>query len=311
MALAAIKRLAFIPFAALAFASGCSSGDDDSKGCTKDTDCVNGRICESGTCKDPGGILGSGGTDGSTGGTSNGTGGSTGGTSNGAGGTSSASGGTSNGTGGSGAKGGTSSGTGGSGAKGGTSNGTGGSGATGGSSAGASGTGGSSAGAGDACTDTDPVLCPDANDTSVCINGSYETFTCDYFCAAFGFTTGPCEVSTDSSGMDTSGCACADVTDQPCANGVSAYCACVEGSTTPCTDYDRLDYYVQCHLNDPSTQDDTDFLKCLGMQGTTDSTGATTIDCQAAAMACGATPSGTGGASGMAGASGSAGTPSQ
>jgi len=304
MALAAIKRLAFIPFAALAFASGCSSGDDDSKGCTKDTDCVNGRICDSGTCKDPGGILGSGGTDGSTGGTSNGAGGSTGGTSN-------ASGGTSNATGGSGAKGGTGNGTGGSSAKGGTGNGTSGSGATGGSSAGASGTGGSSAGAGDACTDTDPVLCPDANDTSVCINGSYETFTCDYFCAAFGFTTGPCEVSTDSSGMDTSGCNCADVNDLPCANGVLAYCACAEGTPTPCTDYDKLNYYVQCHLNDPSTQDDTDFLKCLGMQGMTDSTGATSIDCPAAAMACGATPSGTGGASGMAGASGSAGTPSQ
>ena len=305
MALAAIKRLAFIPFAALAFASGCSSGDDDSKGCTKDTDCVNGRICDSGTCKDPGGILGSGGTGGSTGGTANGTGGSTGGTS-------SASGGTSSGTGGSGAKGGTGSGTGGSGAKGGTSNGTGGSGASGGSSAGTSGMDGSSAGAGEACTDTDPVLCPDANDTSVCINGSYETFTCDYFCAAFGFTSGPCEVSMDPDGTDTSGCKCPDVLDHACLNGVFAYCACIADSPMPCTDSDQVSYYVQCYLNDPSTQGDTDFLKCLGMQGMTDSMGATTIDCQAAGTACGATPAGTGGAGGMgsAGASASAGSSS-
>lgn len=304
MALAAMKRLAFIPFAAsVAFSMGCSSGDDDSSstGCTKDTDCINGRICDSGTCKDPG-TGGSGATSsGATGGTSNGTGGSTGGTSSATGGTSSTTGGTSSATGG------TSSGTGGSGAKGGT----GGSGASGGSSAGAGATGGSSAGAGGACTDTDPVLCPDADNTSLCVNGSYETFTCEYFCTTFGFTSGPCEVSMDSSGMDTSGCQCADVTDLPCANGVSAYCACLEGSTTPCTDYDLLTYYVQCHLNDPSMQDNNDFLKCLGMQGMTDSTGATTIDCQAAGMACGATASGSGGMSGTGGASGAAGTPSQ
>jgi hypothetical protein len=301
-----MKRLALIPFAAaVALSMGCSSGDDDSgsKGCTKDTDCVNGRICESGTCKDPGsgGSGGTGGTSsgtGATGGTSSGTGGSTGGSSSSTGGSSSSTGGSSSSTGG------TSNGSGGSGAKGGT----GGSGASGGSSAGTGGTGGSSAGAGGACTDSDPVLCPDADNTSLCINGSYETFTCEYFCTTFGFTSGPCEVSMDASGMDTSGCQCAEVTDLPCANGVSAYCACAEGTSTPCSDYDALNYYVQCHVNDPSTQDDTDFLKCLGMQGTTDSTGQTTIDCSAAATACGATPSGAGG---MGGASGTAGTPSQ
>jgi hypothetical protein len=113
-------------------------------------------------------------------------------------------------------------------------------------------------------------------------------------------------VSTDSDGADTSGCTCPDATDLPCADGVSAYCACVEDSSTPCTDYDRLNYYVQCHLNDPSTQADTDFLKCLGTQGMPDSTsGMTVIDCEAAGTACGATPAGTGGMSGTGGAAGS------
>jgi hypothetical protein len=304
MALGLIKRFAFIPFAAsVAFAPGCSSGDDDSsKGCTKDTDCIDGRVCDNGTCKDPGGILGSGGT---TGGTSNGTGGTTGGTSNGTGGST---GGTSNGTGGT--TGGTSNGTGGSGAKGGTGGSTGGSGGSGGSSAGTSGTGGGASGAGGACTSNDPILCPSSDSTSICVNGSYETFNCDYFCTTLGFPTGPCTAPN--------GCACdtSAPSDQACNDGVSVYCTCVQDSTMPCDssdpNNDPLGFYIQCHVNDPTNQADDDFLRCLGMQIMTDSSGNQSIDCQAAGTTCGATSSGTGGSGGMggmSGTSGAAGTP--
>jgi hypothetical protein len=276
MALGMVRRFAFIPFfVSAALAQGCfstgSGGDDDSSssssGCSKDTDCNSGRICENKVCIDDPKLTGSGATGGTSG---SGTGGSaTGGTSasgtggKATGGTSgSGTGGTGDATGGTGGSGTGGSATGGSGGKGG-SGGTGGTGGTTGGAAGASGTGGGAAGAGGACTDTDPILCPSADSMSLCISGAYQDFTCDYACTTLGFLTGPCS--------EPNGCACGDTTDTDCNNGVNAFCSCVAGSTMPCdatntADFDPTTLYVDCHINDPANQMNTDFLICLGKQ---------------------------------------------
>jgi hypothetical protein len=68
--------------AALPLACSSKSGDDDSAGCTKDTDCRGGRICELGACVDD---PASSGGSGASGGTGSGTGGSTSGASGSAG----------------------------------------------------------------------------------------------------------------------------------------------------------------------------------------------------------------------------------
>ena len=78
MALGTVRRLSFIPLGlALGLAQGCFSttSSDDDGGCTKDTDCASGRICEMKTCV-PNPIIGSGGSGGASGsGGTSGTGG--------------------------------------------------------------------------------------------------------------------------------------------------------------------------------------------------------------------------------------------
>src|SRR5688572_25163671 len=83
MALGLLRRWSFIPLTvSFALVQGCfSTTPDDESGCTKDTDCAEGRICESKRCV-PNPILGSGGSAGSSG-----TGGSGGSTTGGTGGT--------------------------------------------------------------------------------------------------------------------------------------------------------------------------------------------------------------------------------
>jgi hypothetical protein len=111
---------------------------------------------------------------------------------------------------------------------------------------------------------------------SLCINGTYQTLNCTTACTTLGFEVGPCE--------DPNGCACGYPTNAACENAVNAFCACVEGTDTPCDGSDPvtdpLNLYVTCHLNDPP--EDATFLLCVGDQ--VDSEG--TIDCQAAADAC-------------------------
>jgi hypothetical protein len=289
MALGLVGRKSFIPFlvcAAASLAQGCftTKCDDDSssKGCTKDTDCAAGRICNNGTCMNEGdssgGSSGSGSIlSGGTGGTGTGTGGS----------------GNANGTGGS--KGGT-----GGSSTGGSANATGG---TSGTSTG--GTAGASGGSAGACAETDPATCPSADSMTFCLNGAETTLTCDYFCTTLGFTSGPCE--------DGYGCQCGDPTDDACANGVNAYCSCISGTSTPCDpndpNNDPVTFYVDCHANAPSEQEFNDFLKCFGTQLPSGSMLSTSI-CQNAAVACGATPpDGTAGAGGTGGSAGAPPTP--
>lgn len=252
MALGMVGRKSFISFVigVGALAQGCfttKSDDDSSKGCTKDTDCAAGRICNSGTCMD-----------------ANSSGGS------GAGGTGAI---LSGGTGG-------------------------------GSGAASGGTSGTSA----TCSSSDPITCPTADSMTLCLNGTEQTLTCDYACTTLLIrATGPC--------VDPDGCNCGDPLDTACSDGVDAYCSCVSDSSTPCDpndpNNDPTSFYLGCHANDPSDQEDTDFLKCLAMQVMTDSSGNGTIDCQAAATACSppdASTGGSGGTGGTAGASGTSGT---
>ncbi|HTQ06837.1 MAG TPA: hypothetical protein VMI54_23430 [Polyangiaceae bacterium] len=279
MALGIVGRSSFIPFAACiaALAQGCfttSKGDDDSsKGCTKDTDCLDGRICNNGTCMNP--------DTGGTGGTgailSGGTSGTTSGTS----------------------------GTSGTGTKGGTGGSTGGTGSGVGGASGTSGT--SSGGTSGMCSATDPATCPTTDSMTFCNNGSELTLTCDYFCSTLGFKTGPC--------MDGYGCECGDATNQECSDGVNAYCQCVSDSSMPCDqndpNNDPLTFYYNCQAASQTAaqQQDTDFLKCLAMQITTDSSGQMSIDCGAAATACEPASGGAAGMGGTGGGGGSAGLP--
>jgi hypothetical protein len=281
MALGLVARKSFIPFVigvAASLAQGCftTKGDDDSttKGCTKDTDCAAGRICNNGTCMNQ--DVATGGSSGSGSILSGGTGGS----------------GTSSGGSGNAGTGGSKGGSGGSGnATGGTAN----------AGSGGASTGGTSG----MCSDSDPPTCPTADSMTFCPNGTETTLTCDYFCTTLGLTVGPCE--------DGYGCQCGDPTDQPCVDGVNAYCSCVSGSSQPCDSNDPandpLSFYVECHANDPADQENVDFLKCLGMQLPAN-TMLSTMVCQNAAEACGATPpSGTGGTGGTGGSAGSPPTP--
>jgi hypothetical protein len=68
MALGLLRRCSLVPLTlGLALVQGClSTTSDDEVGCTKDTECAEGRICESRRCvPDP--MLGSGGSGGSSG----------------------------------------------------------------------------------------------------------------------------------------------------------------------------------------------------------------------------------------------------
>ncbi len=291
MALGLVGRKSFIPFVvcvAASLAQGCftTKGDDDdsSKGCTKDTDCAAGRICNNGTCMNQDDV--SGGTGGSSGSGSILSGG-TGGTGISSGG--SGTGGSKGGSGGS--------------ATGGSANA--GSGGTSGSSNGGT-AGADTGGSAGMCSESDPATCPSTDSMTFCLNGAETTLTCDYFCTTLGFTSGPCEADY--------GCQCGDTTDQPCTDGVNAYCSCVSGTSKPCDqndpNNDPLTFYVDCHANDPSQQADNDFLKCLGMQLPSGTMLSTSV-CQDAAVACGATPPdrGTGGSGGTGGSAGAPPTP--
>jgi hypothetical protein len=210
MALGLLRWCSFIPLTlgAMLLVQGCfSTASDDEGGCTKDTDCAEGRICESRRCV-PNPILGSGGTGGSSG------------------------------TGGSG--------------------------------------GSATGGTGQACSTSDPILCPTPDEMSLCIQGAYQTIDCVTACTTLGFEVGPCE--------ETRGCGCGRPTNADCETGVNAFCACVEGTDTPCAqddaDVDPVDLYIRCHTNEPPA--DATFLLCLSEQVDPDGT----IDCQAAGEVC-------------------------
>ncbi len=141
---------------------------------------------------------------------------------------------------------------------------------------GGSATGGTAGSTGIPCDEGDPILCPSADDMSLCIDGSYQTLDCVAACAGRGFEGGPC--------AEPKGCACGFPTDAACELGVNAFCACVEGTDTPCDASDAvtapLDLYLTCHLGDPL--ESAQFLSCLGDH--VDAAG--NIDCQAAVDAC-------------------------
>jgi len=267
MALGIVRRWSWLPVVAgvcgvLQACSG-SSGDDDSSDsrCTKDSDCRDGRSCESKKCID----------DPNTGAVLGGSSGS-GGAMNGSGGTSApANGGTGFATDGSSAKGG-SSGTSGSAsgaANGGSSPGTGGTGGTSGTGGSAAGTGGSSgtAGAG-TCSEDDPATCPTADSMTFCSGGALVTYDCSDYCDALGFPVGPCAAPD--------GCACdfENPTDETCVAATNGYCGCYDGTDTPCVDtldpndpdsiYHYYPFiYATCH---GGSQENMDFFHCLADQ---------------------------------------------
>jgi hypothetical protein len=231
MALGNVTRWSVFPVVVcFALAQGCGSGDDDSSsgGCTKDTDCINGRVCESGKCTDVGAVIGG----------SSGSAGTSGG---------------STAKGGSGGQGGS-----------GGSSGTSGTSGQGGSSSGSGGTGGTSGTAG-MCSDSDPVTCPTADSMTLCVDGALETDTCDSFCTGIGFPTGPCmepdgcecdfNTMTDATCTDVMNtyCSCLDFTTSPCTN--------TPDTTDP--NYVALYppfIYAICHQN---VSEDATFLRCL------------------------------------------------
>jgi len=244
MALRIVRRV-FPAIVGVGLLQGCfTTGDDDSgssSGCSKDSDCKNGRICESKVCvnDDSGAVLGG------SSGTSNGQGGSS----------TPAKGGT-----GSGGKGGTSAqaGTGGSTpANGGSASGSGG---TGGSSSGSGGTAGAATGP---CTSVDdPATCPTTDSMTYCDGTMLVTVTCSDFCTKYGFPPLPC---TAPSGCD---CDVNNPTDQVCATATDAFCSCLTDGcvTTPdANDPNSLSLYppviyAACHAGQ---QADQDFFHCI------------------------------------------------
>jgi len=231
MALGNVTRWSLFPVVVcFAFAQGCGSGDDDSStGCTKDTDCINGRICESGKCTDPGAVIGG----------SSGSAGTNGG--------STAKGGTGGGLGG----------TGGSSGSSGTSG-------QGGSTSGSGGSGGTSGTAG-MCSASDPIACPTTDSMTYCKDGAVTTETCDDFCAYIGFPSGPCtepdgcncdlNTMTDAACTDVMNtyCSCLDFTTSPCTN--------MPDTSDPNSIILYPPYiYAICHEND---SEDATFLRCL------------------------------------------------
>jgi hypothetical protein len=261
---------------------GCfTAGDDDSSsksGCSKDSDCRDGRICENKVCvNDPnaGAVLGG------SSGTNSGTGGASAGTSSTSkGGTGNASSGGSGATGGSAAKGGS----------GGTTS----SGGTGGSSSGTAGSG--TSGTSGTCNDADPATCPTADSMTFCSGGTIFTYTCEDYCGTLGYPTGPCSTPD--------GCACDfnTMSDATCVTAMNVVCNCLDGTSTPCISMpdpnnpDSIIYYPPyiysaCHDGDPA---DVQFLHCLADQATV----MPAPSCQDAFTTCGAT--GEGGAAGAA-----------
>lgn len=280
MALGIIRRWSWAPAVlGIGLLQGCfTTGDDDdsSSGCSKDSDCKNGRICENKKCvnDDSGAVLGgSSGTMNGTGGSSTPANGGTGNTSK--GGSSGTQGGSGGSTGGSmPANGGSTSGSGG----------------TGGGSGGTSGTSGT-------CAADDPATCPTADSMTFCSNGALVTYTCDSYCGQLGFPTGAC--------APPDGCACDfnNPTDQTCVTATNALCGCFDGTANPCVDMvdpnnpDSIIYYppfiyASCH---GGSQEDMDFLHCIADQ-VAKATDTTT--CGDAFSACGVDV-GTAGASGM------------
>lgn len=254
MALRIVRRWSWVPLlAGLGLVHGCSSSPaNDDSGCSKDSDCREGRICDNKTCVDDpngGAVLGgSSGTMNGSGGSSvpanGGSGGSNGGTTS---------------KGGSGGSSGSTSGS----ANGGSASGSGGTGGT------AAGTGGSSGTAGSGtCSENDPATCPTADSMSFCSEGQIVTFTCQEYCETLGFPVGPCAAPD--------GCACVfDMpTDEACIAATNGVCGCFEGTDTPCVDEvdpnnpDSLYFYppfiyATCHAG---SQEDMDFLHCISEQ---------------------------------------------
>jgi hypothetical protein len=144
------------------------------------------------------------------------------------------------------------------------------------SGASGSATGGTGGSTGVRCDESDPILCPSAEDMSLCINGTYQTLDCETACGEVGFEAGPC--------AEPGGCACGYPTDPGCEVGVNAFCACIEGTDTPCDAADAvtdpLSLYVTCHRGEPP--ENAAFFSCFGAR--VDTSG--NIDCQAASDAC-------------------------
>lgn len=278
MALRIVRRWSWVPaVVGVGLLQGCfTTGDDDSSsssGCSKDSDCKNGRICENKVCVDDnsGAVLGG------SSGTMNGQGGSS----------TPAKGGT-----GGGGKGGT-----------GTQGGTGGSTpANGGSASGSGGTGGSSSGTGGTsgtsgtCSVDDPATCPTTDSMTYCNNGTVVTETCEAFCTSFGFPPLPC---TEPAGCD---CDVNNPTDMTCDLAKNVVCNCLEGSTTPCVtmvdpnDPNSLAFYppyiyASCYAG---SAEDQAFFHCIYDQSQLDPP----PTCQDGFAACGVDTS-SAGASGM------------
>jgi hypothetical protein len=141
-----------------------------------------------------------------------------------------------------------------------------------GNSAGSSGVSGStgSGGSGGAgvCSEDDPITCPSADEMTLCIDGAYETWTCEEGCVDFGFELGPCS--------EPNGCNCGGVLDEECSLGVSALCSC-----DTCTDEDAIVLYIACYQNDPP--EIATALRCLTDYVDLE---ADTVDCDAGLTAC-------------------------
>jgi hypothetical protein len=131
-------------------------------------------------------------------------------------------------------------------------------------STGSGGSGGSSA----VCSEDDPITCPSADEMTLCIEGAYETWTCEEGCVDFGFELGAC--------AEPNGCDCGDPLDEECSLGVSALCSC-----DTCTDEDAIVLYIACYQNDPP--EIAAALRCLTEYVDIE---AQTVDCDAGLTAC-------------------------
>lgn len=161
------------------------------------------------------------------------------------------------------------------------------SGSAGGGRAGGSASGGTAGSLGDSCTTASPISCVDSSTVRLCSAGTFENVTCDEVCTWLGTEAGPC-VSDPVQGAD---CACGSLNNEACLRGVAAFCTCAEGTTSPCTDEQRLDLYFACVAEDPRFA----AIACYGdyindVEGT--------VDCTAALACFGDDETGEGGAGG-------------
>lgn len=120
------------------------------------------------------------------------------------------------------------------------------------------------------CADDEPPTCVDDATVQTCFDGAYEQYTCTEVCETLGLEVGPCD----------QGCACGDLTDEPCIVSAAAVCFCIEEEGDTCDDDTAFALYVTCHVDDPP--EDAAVVSCYGDHVNADNT----IDCTQAATDC-------------------------